>query len=95
MRSACIGLVFDNIDKVVEVSLEAGRLTHHNPIGYLGSVVSACFTFYAINGVEPERWGALLFTEVFPKALNYVKATGRELKQNLGEQWKFFEKAWD
>lgn len=52
MRSACIGLVFDTIDKVVEVSLEAGRITHHNPIGYLGSVVAACFTFYAINKVE-------------------------------------------
>jgi len=51
MRSACIGLFFDSIDKVVEVSLEAGRITHHNPIGYLGSVVAACFTYYAIRGV--------------------------------------------
>jgi ADP-ribosylarginine hydrolase len=68
MRSACIGLVFDKIDKIIEVSVEAGRITHHNPIGYLGSVVSACFTFYAINKIDPLCWAALLFSEVFPKA---------------------------
>lgn len=77
MRSACIGLVFDKLEKVVEVSVEAGRLTHHNPIGYLGSVVSSCFTYFAIRGVDPLVWGALLFKDVFPMALDYIKKSGR------------------
>ena len=51
MRSACIGLVFSqNIRKLVEVSIETGRITHHNPLGYLGGVVSAYFTALAIRG---------------------------------------------
>ena len=94
MRSACIGLFYDNIDKVVEVSLEARRITHNNPIGYLGSVVSACFTFYAINGIEPERWAGLLFTEVFPKAQEHVKETKRSLEENFGKPWTYFVSAW-
>ena len=80
MRSACVGLVYDTIEKVIEVSIEAGRITHNNPIGFLGSVVSACFTFYAINGVEIEKWAALLFTEIFPKAEEYVRKTGRSIE---------------
>lgn len=89
MRSACIGLVFDNIDKVVEVSLELGRLTCTSQPYWLSRQCRLRLLYLYTDdwiGVEPERWGALLFTEVFPKALNYVKATGRELKQNLGER---------
>lgn len=62
MRSACIGLVYaNNVQKLVGVAIEAGRITHHNPIGYLGSMVSAYFTSLAIKGVPPEQWAAWLF----------------------------------
>lgn len=61
MRSACIGLVFKDLNKLVAVALESGRITHHNPIAYLGSVVSSCFTFFALQKINPEIWGALLF----------------------------------
>lgn len=61
MRSACIGLVFGDLDRIIGVSVEAGRITHHNPIAYLGSVVSSCFTHFALRKVDPSVWGALLF----------------------------------
>lgn len=48
MRSGCIGLV-ENIEDVIELAIESARMTHHHPIGYLGAVVAAVFTWLAIR----------------------------------------------
>lgn len=57
MRSACIGLAYyDNIDMVVALGVESGRMTHHNPVGYLGSLGASYFTALAIKRVDPRQW---------------------------------------
>lgn len=69
MRAACIGLFYkSDIQKLIAVTVETGRITHHNPVGYLGAVVSAYFTNLAVKGILPQVWVAKLFSQAFPLA---------------------------
>ena len=52
MRSACIGLAYEQED-LNGVAIESGCMTHHYPIGYLGAVITALFTRLALEEVTP------------------------------------------
>ena len=56
MRTHYIGIHFTDIKKIIEVSIMASRLTHNYTIGFMGGVIMALFTNWAINDIPPWIW---------------------------------------
>lgn len=67
MKFLCVGMLFhkpEDLDKLILVSIELGKLTHPSPIGYLGGFTSAYFTHLALNSIPIEDWPKLLISLV-------------------------------
>jgi ADP-ribosylarginine hydrolase len=56
MRTHYIGIHFKDINKIIKISIMASRLTHNYPLGFLGGMITAVFTHYAINNIDPWKW---------------------------------------
>ena len=86
MRSLCIGLAYHktkDINKLVEYSIETGKLTHKNPIGYLGGLTTAYFTHLAINNIKLELWPLKLIELVeSPIVEKYIDKNNFEIYSN-------------
>lgn len=83
MRAACIGLCYyGDIDQLIAVSIESGRITHHNPIGFLGAMSAAMFTSFAIQNYKIETWPFLLL-HYKGRIADYLRNSGREVDKNL------------
>ncbi len=98
MRSSCIGLAFHgekNRSKLIEYSIESSRMTHHSVNGYLGGMVAALFTAYAIEGIHIKEWPFLLMKLHKNGVIsNYMNKSGRGVEEYVKEAHYFFSK-WD
>lgn len=94
IRTPCIGLVYHNdLNKLIEISIETSRITHNNAIAYLGGLASALFVSYAINNIPIEKWPFKLM-KLFDKGIinDYIKKTNRDYEKYERDAHIFIEK---
>ena len=80
MRCGCIGLAFfgeENRKKLIDYSVITSKMTHVNPIGWLGGLSTALFTAFAIEGIHIYKW--------IPEFLNALQKYNVNKYMTIGE----------
>jgi len=95
IRTAPIGLKFYNdIDKLCEESLISSLVTHNYPLGYLGGIITALFTSYAVQDINPFEWSIKLTTlykeKYFHKLIS--KYSVDNVDKEINEYFIYWEK---
>jgi len=94
MRAVPIGLSFSSTNPLLyTVAVEAARITHNHPTGYLGAVASALFTALAMEEAPIASWGAKLL-ELVPEVMAYVRDIDGELADWDVENGQYFVDQW-
>ena len=95
MRTAYIGLKYykDQLEKLIEESIIASRLTHNHTLGFLGGFVTAYFCSLALRKINPFEWSKMLIN-IISKVDEYMKKTNiyEEYKKDKDQFWSLWYK---
>ena len=100
MRTSTIGLVYyreKDVDLLIENSIIASRITHNYSLGYLGGLITALFTSYAIRNIPIWNWIDEMLTLYENGNIdNYMKKTNiyenyLKEKDNLFDKWYHYQ----
>ena len=65
MRTMPFGLIFyKDKDTLIESAINMSKLTHNCAVGYLGGLVVALFTAYALDNIPVAEWGHKMLAEL-------------------------------
>jgi len=98
IRTSFIGLHYykeEDIDKLIEFSIQSSRLTHNYTLGFLGGLVTALFCSYACRNIKPWKWCDMLISLHESKKIdNFMKKTNiyDSYKKTKYDFWKYWYK---
>jgi ADP-ribosylarginine hydrolase len=95
MRSMAIGLAFrgkENRKKLIEAAIDSAQITHNNAIGYLGSIVTALFVSFGIEGIHPLKWCDKLIKIFDSKIIDHIMKNKKDNDIYLKEKDYFIDK---
>ena len=100
MRTSVIGLIFnkeEDLSKLIEHSITASRTTHNYSLGFLGGLVTALFTSYAIRDIPIWEWVRKLL-DLYKNGVidSYMEKTNifeeyKKDKDNFFDKWEQYQ----
>lgn len=95
MRTSYIGIKYfkeNYINSLIEASIFSSRLTHNYPLAFLGGLVTALFTSYAIRNINPFDWAKMLLElEESGKIDSYIKDKTNIYEKYVKDKNDFFK----
>ena len=93
MRTLAVGLAYyNNLDKLIEISIKTSKITHTSAIGYLAGLTSAYMVSLAIQNINIEKWPFMLIDLLESnKVIKYINMNNKsEVKdyQIYLDKWK-------
>ena len=95
IRTAPIGLkYYKNYEKVCEEALLASLVTHNYSLGFLGGIVTALFTAFAMNNINPFEWSLKLEEMYKDKFFNNIieKHITEDITSDINEFFIYWQK---
>ncbi|XP_055501361.1 LOW QUALITY PROTEIN: uncharacterized protein LOC129703196 [Leucoraja erinacea] len=94
-RTMCIGMCYskaEQLNDLLQASIECGQMTHSYPAGFLGTFSTAVFSSFAIQGKPIAEWGRRMM-ELMPTVEKYCERKMQHFS-DFRENFFSFETNW-